>query len=139
MDKFPEAFKRFEEKVKLDNIKTSKQLELAVDSWGGYRWIPTQIQLDALAREARRLGIPTHGYRTREEAVQRIFAQSARETRVAIALKKEAKFSMKYVNQHEWLNKNASTTTYQRRIINYLRKHPNASLAEARGHRMKKF
>jgi hypothetical protein len=137
-DKFPEAFKRLEQKVNIDNIETFQQLNLVVGSWAGRKWVPTRLQMDALHREAKRLGIPTHGYRTREEEVHRIFGQSARETRVAIAQQKERRFSMNYVNHHEWLNNNTKTTPYQRRIINYLRNHPNASLAEARGHRAKK-
>jgi hypothetical protein len=40
------------------------------------------------------LGIPTHGYRTREVEVKRIFGQSAKETRVTIAQQRERKFSI---------------------------------------------
>ncbi len=135
MDKFPEAFKRFEEKVNTDNIETFRQLKLAFSSWGGRSGLLTLRQTDALEREARKLGIPTQGYRTREQEVQRIFTQKAR---VAVAQQKERRFSINYVNHHEWLNKNTRTTPYQRRIINYLRNHPNASLTEARGHKDKK-
>jgi hypothetical protein len=135
MDKFPEAFRRFEQKVDTDNIETWKQLQLVFGSWAGGKWKPTCKQTDALYIQAKRLGIPTHGYRTREEEVHRIFGQSAEETRVTIA---QRRFSSNYVSHHEWLNKNAGTTAYQRRVINYLRNHPNASLAEARGHKTKR-
>jgi hypothetical protein len=135
MDKFPEAFRRFENKVNVDDIETFPQLKLAIGSWGGRNWGPTRRQMDALYIEAKRLGIPTHGYRTREEEVHRIFGQSSLETRVAIAQQREQRFSSNYVNHHEWLNKNTRITPYQKRIINYIRSHPNASLAEARGHR----
>jgi hypothetical protein len=135
MDKFPEAFRRFKEKVDVDNIESWKQLQLAFGSWAGGKWRPTWKQTDALYIQAKRLGIPAHGYRTREEKVHRIFGQSTLETKVVIA---QQRFSSNYVSHHEWLNKNARTTAYQRRVLNYIRKHPNASLAEARGHRAKR-
>jgi hypothetical protein len=138
MDKFPEAFRRFEQKVNTDNIETWKQLQLVFGSWAGGKWRPTCKQIDALHIQAKRLGIPTHGYRTREEEVHRIFGQSSLETRVAIAQQREQRFSNIYVNHHEWLNKNTQTTPYQRRIIHFIRNHPNASLAEARGHKIKR-
>jgi hypothetical protein len=138
LDKFPEAFKRFEEKVNTNKIETFKQLKLAFGSWAGRKWVPTWRQADALEREARKLGIQTQGYRTRVQEVHRLFGQSAKETSVAIAHQREKRFSINYVNHHEWLNKNTRTTAYQRRVINYIRNHPNASLAEARGHKIKR-
>jgi hypothetical protein len=57
MDKFPEAFNRFEQAVDVDRIATFKQLELAFGQWSGHKWGPTTKQLAALAVEARRLGI----------------------------------------------------------------------------------
>jgi hypothetical protein len=135
MDKFPEAFRRFEQKVDTGNIETWKQMQLSFGSWkNGTRGL-TWRQTDALYIEAKRLGIPAHGYRTREEEVHRIFGQSIKETNVAIA---QQKFSSKYVSHHEWLNNNARSTAYQRRVINYLRNHPDTNLAEARGHRSRK-
>lgn len=132
MDKFPEAFKRFEEKVNTDNIESWKQLKLAFGSWAGRRWAPTFRQLDALEKQARKLGIPTQGHCTRVEEVQRIFTQTAKETRVAIVQKREKRFSIDYLDFQQWLNKTTRTTAYQRRVINYIRTHPNANLSEAR-------
>jgi hypothetical protein len=119
MDKFPEAFKRFKEKVNVDKIETWKQT-------------------DALQIQAKRLGIPTEGYRTREEEVQKIFVQSAKETRVATAQQREKRFSIGYLDFQQWLSNTTRTTAYQRRVINYIKNHPNASLAEARGHKTKR-
>ena len=138
MDKFPEAFKRFEEKVNTNNIESWKQLKLAFGSWAGRRQAPTWRQLGALEKQARKLGIPTHGYLTREAEVQRIFTQSAKETRVAIAQHREKRFSTSYLDFQQWLNNTTRTTAYQRRVINYIKNHPNAKLAEARGHRVKR-
>src|SRR5450759_1658024 len=113
MDKSPEAFRRFESKVDTKHIETWKQFHLVFASWGGSKWRPTWKQTDALHIQAKRLGIPIQGYRTREEEVHRIFGQSAKETNVAIAQQREQRFSSNYSNHHEWLNKNARTTAYQ--------------------------
>ena len=140
-DKFPEAFRRFKEDVNIKKIKDWKQLELAFSSWGGKKWIPTGKQLDGLAKEARKLGIETEEYRTREENIRRIF-QTAREKKVAIEQQKEVQiekgFSRSYFSFNVWMEKTNRTTAYQRRVINYIRTHPNATLEEARGHRTKR-
>jgi hypothetical protein len=65
LDKFPEAFERFERRVNVDKIETFGQLVSSFASYGGQRWQGTIKQMDALAREAQRLGIPTHGERER--------------------------------------------------------------------------
>jgi hypothetical protein len=140
-DKFPEAFHRFTDVVSVRNIKTWKQLQLAFGSWGGKKWIPTSKQLDGLAIQARKLGIETTEYQTREEKVKAIF-QTAKETRIAIEQQKEAQrekgFSKSYNSFNVWMEKTTRTTSYQRRVISYIRTHPNATLAEARGHRAKR-
>jgi hypothetical protein len=59
LDKFPEAFERFEEVVDVDRIRSFRQLKLAFGTWAGEKWIPTSRQLEALAVEARKHGIPT--------------------------------------------------------------------------------
>ncbi len=140
-DKFPEAFNRFKEDVNFKKIRDWKQLELAFGSWAGKKWIPTGRQLDGLTNEARKLGIETEGHSTREEKVKRIF-QTARETRATIeqqkAVQREKGFSKSYSSFNIWMEKTTRTTAYQRRIINYIRTHPNATLEEARGHRAKR-
>jgi len=58
LDKFPEAFRRFEEVVDVDRIESFTQLELAFALWAGQKWHGTYLQREALAREARQRGIP---------------------------------------------------------------------------------
>jgi hypothetical protein len=57
LDKFPQAFSRFEEDVPVGRIKSFRQLMLAFGSWSGEKWIPTDRQLQALKNEARKIGI----------------------------------------------------------------------------------
>ena len=59
-DRFPEAFKRFEEVVPVRRIKSFEQLKLAFGAWAGEKWIPTNRQLEALAVQARKHGIPIY-------------------------------------------------------------------------------
>lgn len=66
MDKFPEAFRRFEKTVNVGKIDTFKQLRMAFASWAGRTWKGSPKQIDALEREARRLDIPLEGYRIRQ-------------------------------------------------------------------------
>jgi hypothetical protein len=136
-DKFPEAFERFTETVSIKKIKTWKQLQLTFGSWAGSKWVPTSKQLDALAIQARKLGIETTGYRTIEEHIRAIF-----KTRPIIEQQREVQrekgFSKSYSSFNVWMEKTTRTTAYQRRVINYIRNHPNATLAEARGHSKKR-
>ncbi|MBS7631684.1 hypothetical protein KEJ47_09005 [Candidatus Bathyarchaeota archaeon] len=55
MDRFPEAFKRFEKVVAVEEIETFMQLRLAFGSWAGRKWVPTERQIEALNVEAARL------------------------------------------------------------------------------------
>lgn len=56
-DRFPEAFRRFEDVVYVDRFENYQQLAYAFSSWAGKRWRDTYKQNLALEREARRLGI----------------------------------------------------------------------------------
>ena len=56
MDRFPEAFRRFESDVDVGRFESYHQLTLAFQSWAGQRWKGTTRQYDALDREARNLG-----------------------------------------------------------------------------------
>lgn len=58
MDKFPEAFERFEEDVDVREIRSFRQLRLAFSFWAGYKWKETPRQIKALRVEARRVGVP---------------------------------------------------------------------------------
>jgi hypothetical protein len=64
-DRFPEAFRRFEEDVDVSKFESFRQLELAFGHWAGQKWIPTYRQLDALRYEARRIGALRDGFRRR--------------------------------------------------------------------------
>jgi hypothetical protein len=57
MDKFPEAFDRFERDVDIDNIKTYPQLLRSFSYWAGENWKGTNKQLRALGVEAEKTGI----------------------------------------------------------------------------------
>jgi hypothetical protein len=58
LDKFPGAFKRFEQVVDVSKIETFRQLKLAFQSWAGKKWLDTPRQVEALRVEAVKLGIP---------------------------------------------------------------------------------
>lgn len=58
MDKFPEAFRRFEQVVDVSKIGTYRQLESTFGSWAGHKWGPTRRQSQALSIQAKRLDIP---------------------------------------------------------------------------------
>lgn len=110
MDKFPEAFDRFEEVVDVDKIDSFRELKAAFSSWAGSKWLNTSKQNSALRVEARRIGITVEGT-------------------------VRAMFSRKFSSFSSWSERRARTSVYQRRIMNYMKAHPNATLSEARGHR----
>lgn len=89
--------------------------------------------MDALAVQAKRLGIPLEDYRTRHQQIRAIFSKAQQQIG-----SQEREFSRNYSDFQQWQSKTARTTAYHRRIANYMRNHPNASLAEARGHRVRK-
>jgi hypothetical protein len=67
LDKFPEAFRRFERQVRdVDDIRDYQELKLQFMKWAGERWKETPKQTTALAIEARKKGIPLISVRTRE-------------------------------------------------------------------------
>jgi hypothetical protein len=131
MDRFPEAFRRFEQNVSTRQIKIFNQLTLAFSSWAGSKWRDTSRQNDALAVEARKLGIPTEDYYRREE--QKHQWDRAIETPL-----ETERFSTEYSSFEQWQSRTVRTTAYQRRISNYMWNHPNASLQQARGHAKRK-
>jgi hypothetical protein len=64
MDRFPEAFRRFESDVDVGRFESYHQLTLAFRWWAGERWRGTPRQWEALTREAENLGFNEHkGYR----------------------------------------------------------------------------
>jgi hypothetical protein len=58
MDKFPEAFSRFEQVVEVDKIESFRELLVQFRMWAGQKWHGTNRQLNALAVEPRKRGIP---------------------------------------------------------------------------------
>jgi DnaJ-domain-containing protein 1 len=126
-DKFPEAFRRFEQAVNTDRIKTFTQLTLAFANWAGSKWMDTSKQLDALAVQANKLRIPVEDYYRREE-------QRHQWDRAVMTGTEERMFSKKYSSFEQWQSKTVRTTAYQKRVSNYMWNHPNATLQQARGH-----
>ena len=56
MDKFPEAFRRFENDVDISRFESYHQFTIAFRWWGGQGWKGTVKQWRALNREAENLG-----------------------------------------------------------------------------------
>ena len=56
MDKFPEAFRRFENDVDISRFESYHQITTAFRWWGGQRWKGTAKQWQALNKEAENLG-----------------------------------------------------------------------------------
>jgi hypothetical protein len=57
-DRFPEAFRRYEEVVDVDKIESWRELKSSFASWTGANWKDTNLQNSALAVEARKRSIP---------------------------------------------------------------------------------
>jgi hypothetical protein len=57
MDRFPEAFERFEEVVDVDAIRSFRELREEFAWWAGEKWFDTSRQLHALSIEAQKLGL----------------------------------------------------------------------------------
>jgi hypothetical protein len=131
MDKFPEAFERFERDVSTRRIKTFEQLQLSFSNWAGSKWKDTDRQNDALAVQARKLGIETEDYYRRE---QKKWDRQHQWDEAVYNAPQETEFSTKYSSYQQWQTQTVRTTAYQRRINNYMQNHPNASLQQARGH-----
>ena len=56
MDKFPEAFRRFEKVIDIGSFESYKEMSYAFGHWAGKRWRDTWLQNRALANEGWRLG-----------------------------------------------------------------------------------
>lgn len=56
LDRFPEAFKRFESVVEVDSFRSYRELVYAFSRWSGKRWKGSHRQNLALLREGKRLG-----------------------------------------------------------------------------------
>jgi len=56
VDRFPEAFARFEQVVDVDRFKSFRELAYAFTHWASRRWIDSYAQNVALRREAEKRG-----------------------------------------------------------------------------------
>lgn len=56
VDRFPEAFKRFEYTVDIDSFDDYRELSLAFSHWAGKRWVDSYKQNVALKKEGQKLG-----------------------------------------------------------------------------------
>ena len=56
VDRFPEAFRRFEEVVDVDDIESYAQLRRSFAYWAGKRWRDSYMQNRALKKQGKRLG-----------------------------------------------------------------------------------
>ncbi|MGD0451900.1 MAG: hypothetical protein ABSA79_12715 [Candidatus Bathyarchaeia archaeon] len=116
-------------------LASFNQLTLVFSSWAGSKWRDTNRQNDALAVQARRLGIQTEDYYRRE---QRKWDERRQWDEAIYSEAQETGFSTKYSSFQQWQSETARTTAYERRISNYMQNHPTATLSEARGHRAKR-
>jgi predicted glycosyltransferase involved in capsule biosynthesis len=69
MDRFPEAFERFEYDVDISRFRSYHELTLAFRWWAGERWRGTRRQWEALNAEAENLGFEVPDF-VREELGQ---------------------------------------------------------------------
>lgn len=56
MDRFPEAFHRFERAVDLRSFRSARELKYAFTHWANRRWVDSYKQNLALRREAEKRG-----------------------------------------------------------------------------------
>ena len=75
VDRFPEAFQRFERVVYVDTFESYEELSYAFAHWAGKRWRDTYLQNLALKREAEKRGfkdakMPTYFRKTQVSAKQ---------------------------------------------------------------------
>ena len=63
MDKFPEAFRRFEKVVDVRRIGSFRHLRLSFEWWAGDNWVNSPRQLECLRREGIKHRIPVSDYR----------------------------------------------------------------------------
>ena len=77
MDKFPQAFRRFEKVVDVGKIKSFQQLLTAFSLWAGRKWKDTPKQRLALEVEAVRLGllppVPLEKFEEQKRKVDRLY------------------------------------------------------------------
>ena len=151
-EKFAEAFDRFLETVNVEKMLSAKRLTdeqktavviTSFENWADGRWIPTFKQTTNLEDAATML-IDGRWLRGRQGRAIATMLQKQREEALeqakAVAEKPQGRsvrqFSRNYANFNVWKEQTTTrTTAYQRRIMLYMQKHPDATLEQARGHR----
>jgi hypothetical protein len=83
------------------------------------------MQIHALTPEAERYGIPI-----------RVSLLKRKPSYVFPSVEAE-RFSVLYSSYNVWKEKPSRSSAHERRIQNYMIRHPDASLREARGHKSK--
>lgn len=76
MDRFPEAFRRFEQVVDVNRFENYRQLAYAFSYWSGKRWVDSYKQNLALKREAYKIGIEGEIPAYHKRQVQAYFQQT---------------------------------------------------------------
>jgi hypothetical protein len=66
LDKFPEAFDRFERQVDVDRFRSYMELSYSFRSFAGQKWAGTPKQWAAFNREAEKRGFPVPDFIRRE-------------------------------------------------------------------------
>jgi len=70
MDRFPEAFERFEQVIDIYSFRSYRELAYAYSYWAGGRWVGSYLQDLALRREAEK-----RGFRVREAKIPMYFGK----------------------------------------------------------------
>lgn len=92
MDKFPEAFRRFEKDVPIDQFKSYRDMSYGFAHWAGKRWVDSYLQNKALTVEGEKLGY-------KDIELPRYFHARARKEKWAKSYKKRAKKRRKAVKK----------------------------------------
>jgi hypothetical protein len=74
MDRFPEAFDRFEEEVDISDTTSFDELLIQFAIWAGQKWKESPRQLQALKIEARQRGIMTPSARYPSRTYSRTYS-----------------------------------------------------------------
>jgi len=69
MDRFPEAFERFESDVDVRRLRSYSELLYSFQWWAGEKWRATRRQWEAFNREAENLGFDVPSF-VREEVLE---------------------------------------------------------------------
>ena len=118
-------------------IRSFDELRMQFGQWAGSKWVPTQRQLSALKNEAKEVGIPVSSEERRIRAVERRGLPRGRILTLVGVSRAKARFSKSYSTYSTWREKRHASS-YERRVSNYMKRHPDASLREARRHKSKR-